>query len=60
MNFSLDLGTMSNHRLLESTGQSLELSECTECSSNPVTPNPYSSHLYGIKVIAYWVTTWIK
>jgi hypothetical protein len=32
------------HRLPESTGQSPELSESTERSSKPVTPNPYSSH----------------
>jgi hypothetical protein len=32
------------HRLPESTGQSPELSESTERSSKPVTPNPDSSH----------------
>jgi hypothetical protein len=44
MNRSVDLGMMTNHRLLESTGQSLELSESTEHSSKPVTPNPYSPY----------------
>jgi hypothetical protein len=46
---------MTNHRLPESTEQSPELSESTERCSNP-----YSPHKQGIKVIAYWVTTWIK
>jgi hypothetical protein len=41
MNQSLDLGMMSNHRLPESSGQSLELLESIERSSKPVTPNPY-------------------
>jgi hypothetical protein len=48
MNWSLDLGMMTNHRLLESTGQSPELSESTEHNSNR---EPR---------LAYWVTTWIK
>jgi hypothetical protein len=42
MNGFLDLGMMTTHRLPESTGQSPELLESTECSSKPVTPNPYS------------------
>jgi hypothetical protein len=33
---------MIDHRLPESTGQSPELSEFTEHSSKPITPNPYS------------------
>jgi hypothetical protein len=40
MNRSLDLGMMTNHRLLESTGQSPELSESTEHSSIPVIQIP--------------------
>jgi hypothetical protein len=35
---------MTNHRLLESTEQSPKLSESTEHSSKPITPNPYSPH----------------
>jgi hypothetical protein len=37
MNRSLDLGMMTNHRLLESIGQSPKLSESIERSSKPVT-----------------------
>jgi hypothetical protein len=40
----LDLGMMTNHRILESTGQSPELSGSTEHSSKPITPNPYFPH----------------
>jgi hypothetical protein len=35
---------MTNHRLPESTEQSLQLSKNTEHSSNPITPNPYSPY----------------
>jgi hypothetical protein len=59
MNRSLDLGMMTNHRLPQSTGQSPELSKSTEHSSKPVTPNLYSPHLQGTKVIAYQVATWM-
>jgi hypothetical protein len=41
---SLDLGMMTNHRLSESTEQSLELSESIQHRSKPVTPNPYSPY----------------
>jgi hypothetical protein len=41
-NWSIDLGMMTNHKLSESTKQNPELSECTEHSSKPVTPTPYS------------------
>jgi hypothetical protein len=34
---------MTNHRLPESTGQSPELTESTEHSSKPITPNLYPS-----------------
>jgi hypothetical protein len=44
MNQSLDLGIMTNHELSESTGQSPELLESTECNSKPVTTNLYSQH----------------
>jgi hypothetical protein len=47
MNQSIDLGMMTNHMLLESTGQSTELSESTERSSKPVNPNPIFSILTG-------------
>jgi hypothetical protein len=40
MNRSIDLGMMSTPGFLESTGHSPELSESTERSSKPVTPNP--------------------
>jgi hypothetical protein len=40
----LRFGYDDYHRLLESIGQSPELSESTEHSSNSITPNPYSSH----------------
>jgi hypothetical protein len=43
-NRSLDLGMMTNHRILESIEQSPKLSESTEHSSKPVTANPYSLH----------------
>jgi hypothetical protein len=36
MNRSLDFGMMTNHRLPESTRQSLELSESIEHSSKPI------------------------
>jgi hypothetical protein len=35
---------MTNHRLSDSTGQSLKLLESTEHSFKPVTPNPYSPY----------------
>jgi hypothetical protein len=35
---------MTNHILLESTGQSLELSKSTEHSFKPITLNPYSPY----------------
>jgi hypothetical protein len=60
MNWSLDLGMMTNHRLPESTGQSSELSESTEHSSKPVTPNTYSIYYQGTKEITNQVTTWIN
>jgi hypothetical protein len=44
MNLSLDLGMMTNHRLPEFIGQSLELSESTKGSSKTVTPNLYSPY----------------
>jgi hypothetical protein len=40
----LRFGHDDHHRLLESIGQSSELSESTEHSSNPINPNPYSPH----------------
>jgi hypothetical protein len=40
----LRFGHDDYHRLLESTGQSIELSESTEHSSKPVTPNCYSPY----------------
>jgi hypothetical protein len=40
----LRFGYDDYHMLSESTGQSLELSEITKHSSNPITPNPYSPH----------------
>jgi hypothetical protein len=40
MNRSLDLGMITNHRLLDSNGQSPELLESIEHSSKPVAPNP--------------------
>jgi hypothetical protein len=56
----LRFGYDDYHRLLESTGQSPELSESTEHSSKPITLNRYSPHELGTKVLAYWVTTWMK
>jgi hypothetical protein len=44
MNRSVDVDMMTNHRLSESTGSSLELLESTEHSFILVTPNPYSSY----------------
>jgi hypothetical protein len=40
MNRSLDLGMMTNERLLESTEQSPKLSESTKHSSKPITQIP--------------------
>jgi hypothetical protein len=52
MNRSLDMVVITKHRLPKSTEQSPELSESTEHSSKPITPNPYSSYQLGTKVIA--------
>jgi hypothetical protein len=40
MNWSLDLGMMTNHKLPEYTGQGPELFESTERSSKPITQIP--------------------
>jgi hypothetical protein len=60
MNRSLDLGMMTNHRLLESTEESPEQSESTEHSSKPITPISYSPYKQGTNVLVYRVTTWIQ
>jgi hypothetical protein len=60
MNWSLDLGMMTNHRLLESTGQSPELLESTEHSFEPSPQIPILHTNSEQKVITYRVTTRIK
>jgi hypothetical protein len=60
MNWSLDLGMMSNYRILESTGQRPKLSESTEHSSKPSPQIPILQTSREPKVIPYRVTTGIR